>query len=80
LKNAISAMMAVGVLTIGMQAMADEAPQSTNSPSNQQFMKQCMTKARAANNGTSDQDMQKACKEQLKASAGEASEPVVPAH
>jgi hypothetical protein len=80
-----------GVLGFGV-ALADDPPapaspdQQTSSdqpvqkPAQQQFMKDCMTKARAANNGTSEQDMKKACKQQLKTNMGNPSQPVTPAH
>jgi hypothetical protein len=54
--------------------------QTLQKPDQKQFMKDCMTKARAANNGMSEQDMKKSCKEQLKASMGNPPEPVTPAH
>jgi hypothetical protein len=64
-------------------ALADNPSTSdptTQKPDQKQFMKDCMTKARAANNGMSEQDMKKSCKDQLKASMGNPPEPVTPAH
>jgi hypothetical protein len=56
---------------------ADQAPQKTDQ---KQFVKDCMAKAKAANNGMSEQDMKKSCKDQLKASMGNPAQPVTPAH
>jgi hypothetical protein len=89
----ICALLVAGVMGFGV-ALADEPPAgqtptdqtpaaSSDQPvqkPQQQFMKQCMSKARAANNGTSEQDMKKACKQQLKTNMGNSSEPVTPAH
>jgi hypothetical protein len=89
--RSLCALAVAGILGFGV-ALADETPASPSSdqqvssdqtaqrPAQQQFMKDCMTKARAANNGTSDQDMKKACKQQLKTNMGNPSEPVTPAH
>ena len=54
--------------------------QTTQKPEQKQFMKDCMAKARAANNGMSEQDMKKSCKDQLKDSMGNPPAPVTPAH
>jgi hypothetical protein len=43
-------------------------------------MKDCMAKAKAANNGTSELDMKKACRDQWKTTMGNAKQPVTPAH
>ena len=59
------------------QSTADQSPQKTQ---RRQFMKDCMAKAKAANNGMSEQDMKKACRDQWKASMGDAQKPVTPAH
>jgi hypothetical protein len=63
-------------------AVADNtsADQTTQTSAHKQFMKGCMTNARAANNGTSEQDMKKACKDQLKSTMGNPDQPVTPAH
>jgi hypothetical protein len=57
--------------------MGDQTPQSAQQ---KQFMKDCMAKAKAANNGMSEQDMKKTCQNQLKASMGNPTNPVTPAH
>jgi hypothetical protein len=46
----------------------------------QQFMKDCMAKAKTANNGMSQKDMKKSCMQQYKTSLGQAHQPVTPAH
>jgi hypothetical protein len=52
-------------------ALADDTSTTGNqTPEQKQFMKDCMGKAKAANNGMSEQDMKKSCKDQLKASMG----------
>ncbi len=66
-----------GQMPAGAQTPSDQMPQK---PDQKQFMKDCMTKARASNNGMSEQDMKKSCMEQLKASMGNPAEPVTPAH
>jgi len=89
--RSLCALAVAGVLGFGV-ALADDPPAAPSSdpavtsdqpvqkPAQQQFMKDCMTKARAANNGTSEQDMKKACKQQLKTNMGSPSQPVTPAH
>jgi hypothetical protein len=65
------------------ESMASE--QSVNSSEatpadQQQFMKNCMAKAKASNNGMSQKDMKKSCTQQYKTSLGQSHEPVTPAH
>jgi hypothetical protein len=48
-----------------------------------QMMKDCMAKAKAANNGMSEEDMKKSCKDQIKAKVDhpdDSSPTVTPAH
>jgi hypothetical protein len=65
-------------------ALADDTPttgnQTPQTANQKQFMKDCMAKAKAANNGMSQQDMKKSCEQQLKASMGNPADPVTPAH
>jgi hypothetical protein len=72
----IATVMATGV-ALADNTSTDQTPQK---PDQKQFMKDCMAKAKAANNGMSEQDMKKSCKEQLKASMGNPPPPVTPAH
>jgi hypothetical protein len=80
---ALWALLVAGTLGFGV-ALADETPgsadQPVQKPAQHQFMKDCMAKARAANNGTSEEDMRKACKQQLKENMGNPTQPVTPAH
>jgi hypothetical protein len=84
MKRIIPALIFAALIGGSAQVIADEAPAAaTPAPSHKQFMKDCMAKAKAANNGTSEQDMRKACRDQLKASMGDTAQPnqpVVPAH
>ena len=74
----IAATMGFGVaLADDTSTMGDQTPQK---PDQQKFMKDCMAKAKAANNGMSEKDMKKTCQEQLKASMGNPTQPVTPAH
>jgi len=74
----ISVVMGAGVaLADDTSTMGDQAPQK---PDQKQFMKDCMAKAKAANNGMSEEDMKKSCKQQLKANMGNPTPPVTPAH
>jgi hypothetical protein len=85
MKRTIFALLVAGMMGgAAMQAVADDTsptgdqtPQKTDQ---KQFMKDCMAKAKAANNGMSEQDMKKACKEQLKTNMGNPTQPVTPAH
>lgn len=81
MSRTVTTLLFAGLLGLGVQAMADE-PISDQAPqSHKQFMKDCMAKAKAANNGMSEKDMKKACKEQLKATVEDPNkEPVTPAH
>jgi hypothetical protein len=93
--NRTTPALALAVLIgFSVQAMADSSPadqnapadqntsadQSTQTPAHKQYMKDCMAKAKAANNGTSDKDMRKACRDQLKSTMGNPDQPVTPAH
>jgi hypothetical protein len=84
MKRTIFALLVAGMMGFTLQAVADDtAPtsdQTAQKPDQKQFMKDCMAKAKAANNGMSQEDMKKACKEQLKANMGNPSQPVTPAH
>jgi hypothetical protein len=74
----IAATMGFGVaLADDPSTTGDQTPQKADQ---QKFMKDCMAKAKAANNGMSEQDMKKACHAQLKSSMGNPTEPVTPAH
>jgi hypothetical protein len=74
----LATVMGAGVaLADNPSTMGDQTPQK---PDQKQFMKDCMAKAKAANNGMSEQDMKKSCKDQLKASMGNPPPPVTPAH
>jgi hypothetical protein len=90
--RSICALVVAGMMGFGV-ALADEPPaptaddttaaaadQPVQKQDQQQFMKQCMSKAKAANNGTSELDMKKACKAQLKSNMGNPTQPVTPAH
>jgi hypothetical protein len=50
------------------------------SKSQRAFMKDCMSKAKQANNGTSEMDMHKSCRDQMKANVDQPSKPVTPAN
>jgi hypothetical protein len=74
----ITAVVGVGAaMADNTTTTSDQSPQTADQ---KQFMKDCMTKARAANNGMSEQDMKKSCKDQLKANMGNPPPPVTPAH
>jgi Spy/CpxP family protein refolding chaperone len=62
------------------QMSSDGSQHMHMTPDQRKFMKDCMTKAKASNNGMSDQDMKKSCHDQLKASAGSGKDAVTPAH
>jgi hypothetical protein len=93
MKRIISSLMCAGLMTVGIQAIADDSPPSnsgsnaTSTPSTikvHKMMKDCMAKQRQANNGMSEEDMKKSCKDQIKAKVDNPdtgdSQPVVPAH
>jgi hypothetical protein len=73
----VAAMMGAGVALADNTSMGGQTPQT---PQQKQFMKDCIAKAKSANNGMSENDMKKSCEEQLKASMGNPAEPVTPAH
>ena len=60
------------------QMTQDPSSSKPMSKSQKAFMKDCMTKAKAANNGMSEVDMKKSCKDQLK--ADQPDKAVTPAH
>jgi hypothetical protein len=82
MNRTISALVVAGLVGFGMQALADDtsADQSTQKADQKQFMKDCMAKAKAANNGMSEKDMQKACMDQWKSAMGNPNQPITPAH
>jgi hypothetical protein len=82
MNRTISALIIAGLLGAGMQALADDSSsnQSAQKTEHKQFMKDCMAKAKAANNGMSEQDMRKACMDQWKSTMGNPDQPVTPAH
>jgi hypothetical protein len=83
MSRTLKTLLFAGLLSFGIQAMADEASSSSDQApqSHKQLMKDCMAKAKAANNGMSEKDMKKACREQLKATADSPNkEPMTPAH
>ncbi len=83
MKRTITALIFAGLLSVGLQAGAQDAssmPPSHLTPQQKQFLTDCMTKAKAANNGMSEQDMKKSCMDQLKASMDKPADPVTPAH
>jgi len=82
MSRTLTTLIFAGLLGFGVQAMADEPAISDQAPtSHKHFMKKCMAKAKAANNGMSETDMKKACRDQLKASVDDPNkEPVAPAH
>jgi len=82
MNRTISALVVAASVGFGMQALADDtsADQSAQKADQKQFMKDCMAKAKAANNGTSELDMKKACRDQWKTTMGTAKQPVTPAH
>ena len=74
----VTAMMGAGMaLADDTSTMSGQTPQTSQQ---KQFMKDCIAKAKAANNGMSENDMKKSCEEQLKASMGNPAQPVTPAH
>ena len=97
MNRTLAVMTLAGLVGFGMHALADQAPdpaspsspgQTSSDPSHhhmtadqKKFMKDCIAKAKASNNGMSEQDMKKSCHDQLKASAGgEQKDAVTPAH
>jgi hypothetical protein len=81
MKRSICTLLIATIIGAGV-AQADNASsdQTMQKPDQKQFMKDCMAKAKAANNGMSAQDMRKSCKDQLKAAMGNPQPPVTPAH
>jgi hypothetical protein len=82
----ISTLLVVAAMGAGAQAFADDTSSSTASGTTMnthQMMKDCMAKAKAANNGMSEEDMKKSCKDQIKAKVDhpdDSSPTVTPAH
>jgi hypothetical protein len=65
------------------QSMTSDESMSTDQTTTvdqQKFMKDCMAKAKTANNGMSQKDMKKSCTQQYKTSLGQPQQPVTPAH
>jgi Spy/CpxP family protein refolding chaperone len=62
-----------------MQQQQDQDSTKKLTASQKAFMKDCMSKAKQANNGMSVTDMHKSCKQQLKANVGDSKKPVTPA-
>jgi hypothetical protein len=82
MNRSICALLITVVMGAGV-ALADDTSTTNQTPQKaeqKQFMKDCMAKAKAANNGMSEQDMKKSCKEQLKTNMGTPTQPVTPAH
>ena len=92
---AFAGMLGLGLQAVADEPPADQtAPPSSESMASeqsmnseqatpadqQQFMKDCVAKAKAANNGMSQKDMKKSCMQQYKTSIGQAQQPVTPAH
>jgi hypothetical protein len=83
MKRTITALIFAGLVGVGMQALADDAPagdQSAQKADHKQFMKDCVAKAKAAHNGMSEEDMKKACRDQWKSAMGNPGKPITPAH
>lgn len=81
MNRTISTLIIAGALGFGLQALADTPPdQAARKSDQQQFMKDCIAKAKAANNGMSEKDMHKACMDQWKAAMGNPNQPITPAH
>ncbi len=81
MSRTLTTLLFAGLLSFGIQAMADEAGSDQAPQSHKQFMKDCMAKAKAANNGMSEKDMKKSCMEQSKATVDNPNkEPMTPAH
>src|SRR5579862_6817896 len=58
-------------------SMASEQSLNTTQPTpadQQQFMKDCMARAKASNNGMSQKDMKKSCTQQYKTSLGQSTQ------
>jgi hypothetical protein len=84
----ITALLLTGTICVGVPALADDSPNTSNPPPSattnmhHQMMKDCMAKAKASNNGMSELDMKKSCKDQIKAKVDhpdDTSPPVTPA-
>jgi hypothetical protein len=81
MNRTISALIIAGAVGFAFQALADTpADQPAQQSDQKQFMKDCMAKAKAANNGMSEKDMQKACMDQWKSAMGNPNQPITPAH
>lgn len=79
----MTAVMSATLVSVAAPVLADDSSTGAQPKTNQQMMKECMKKQRAANNGMSDKDMRKSCRDQIKANVDphdKSSEPVVPAH
>jgi hypothetical protein len=77
------AVTAATLMSVATPVFADDPATGAQPKTNQQMMKECMKKQKAANNGMSDKDMRKSCRDQIKANVDQpdkSSQPVVPAH
>jgi Spy/CpxP family protein refolding chaperone len=82
-KNITIAVASTLLLGVAPFTMADDSSTAPQPKTNQQMMKECMKKQKAANNGMSEADMKKSCRDQIKANVDHPdapAEPVVPAH
>jgi hypothetical protein len=81
----ITALLVAGLMGTGMQAFADDTatpPANGEHQMMRKMMKECMAKAKAANNGMSKKDMRKSCHDQIKSKLdhpGDTSPPATPA-
>jgi len=75
----ITAFLFTGMVSFGVQALADDAP-ATPPPmtAHQKMMADCMAKQKAANNGMSEKDMRKSCHDQIKANVDHPDNPTPP--
>ena len=82
-KTVMIAIASTALLGVAPFTMADDQASGAQPKTNQQLMKECMKKQRAANTGMSEDDMRKSCRDQIKANVDHPNapaEPVVPAH
>ena len=82
-RTVLIAVASTAVLGVVSPSIADDSATGTPPKTNEQLMKECMKKQKAANTGMSEADMRKSCKDQIKAHVDDPNapaEPVVPAH
>ena len=82
-RTVMIALASTALLGVAPFTMANDSATAPRPKTNQQLMKECMKKQRAANNGMSEDDMRKSCRDQIKANVDNPNapaEPVVPAH